>query len=287
MESVPRVVRFNTKLNHDVNQNTANEDDVEIFEVIEFSNSSNETAAVPPVYVSDSDEIEILEVSQASSKSTHDVITISEEEDLDHPRKKLRSSMTLSASSAAAASEGVKSNEIPPQQELSNSKKRKAPAKRRTCTPRRNTKRKTPNQIPRLAENVNLINLNLVHLNGYWKMTRSSQLKKKKYECNRCLLSFGTIEELNQHIDESFAPENFFVCMVCQERKPTKEDLNHHIGYHHVPKLLRCMLCKKLTEYCIAKHQDYIYSIKDKNYDCVVCSKEFCTLRGFKRHLGN
>ena len=137
--------------------------------------------------------------------------------------------------------------------------------------------------IPRLAENVDLLNLKLAHKNEYWSSQKCGP--ELKFKCLRCLESFKTREELRRHTKEAKSPDNLFVCQICQERKATKEDLSHHIGFKHHPKRLRCLLCRKLTEYCITSHLDYIYSVNDKNYDCSVCHKEFSKLSGLKRHI--
>lgn len=143
-------------------------------------------------------------------------------------------------------------------------------------------KRKTK-VVPRLAENTDLINLKLAYKNDYWASSKNDL--ELKFKCLRCLESFETREERHRHVEDSKSPDNIFVCQICQERKASKEDLCHHIGFRHDPKQLRCQLCRKLTEYCVTNHQDYIYNIKDKNYDCAVCPKEFCKLSGLKRHL--
>ena len=137
--------------------------------------------------------------------------------------------------------------------------------------------------VPRLAENADLVNLKLVHKNEYW--SRQNSEADLKFKCLRCLESFDTREERSRHMEDANSPDNSYVCLICKERKASKEDLARHISFKHHPKRLRCFLCRKLTEYCIPNHQDYIYSVYDKDYDCSVCHKTFRKQTALKQHL--
>jgi hypothetical protein len=148
--------------------------------------------------------------------------------------------------------------------------------------------RKRPTKtVHRLAENMDLINLKLVYKNEYWLSTVQPDLKQKRFKCLRCIQTFDSRKDLHRHMDQSKSPENLFVCQICQERSGSKEDLIYHISHHHLPKHLRCQLCRHLTEYCTVKHLDYIYSTLDNNFDCTVCFKDFGKLSDLKLHLEN
>ena len=136
----------------------------------------------------------------------------------------------------------------------------------------------------RKESNMDLLCLKKLAKNPYW--TARPELNRRRFKCQRCIQSFDSRVDLRTHVHQTNSGHRLFVCLICLERYESKSCLIHHLGHDHLPQHLRCVLCHEPKEHCIQSHTDYIYSTKEKNYNCPVCDKSFCKQTSLKRHLG-
>jgi hypothetical protein len=61
---------------------------------------------------------------------------------------------------------------------MRNEQKPKSPGK---------TRKRKNKTIPRLAENMELINLKLVHKNEHWMSNKYTEAKRKEFKCLKCI----------------------------------------------------------------------------------------------------
>jgi hypothetical protein len=118
---------------------------------------------------------------------------------------------------------------------------------------------------------------------SFWRNHEASS-PSKKFKCQKCVQTFASREEVRQHVLDTNSPERQVVCQICQHRLESREDLSKHLGQDHVPRHLRCGLCREPTEYCLSNHIDYIFSSKEKNFDCVICDKTFNRMTALRNH---
>lgn len=64
------------------------------------------------------------------------------------------------------------------------------------------------------------------------------------HDCQKCCLSFSTLEEHRQHIQE-FHPKEFHKCPVCNKVFTSAALLEKHKGTHTGIKPFSCDLCNK------------------------------------------
>ena len=138
-------------------------------------------------------------------------------------------------------------------------------------------------KVDRREQNLDLNCLKKLYKSEYWRS--KPETKRNKFKCHRCIRSFGTRTDLHNHTKETKSLRNLFFCQICGERFESRFDLVHHLGHDHHPDQLRCRLCGQPNEYCVDNHTDYIFNVKDKNYDCPVCEKQFSKLSSLKKHM--
>ena len=142
----------------------------------------------------------------------------------------------------------------------------------------------------KLALKLELLRDKKLSKSSFWRSQRDCP--SKRFQCDKCVQSFNNKDHYRAHVLDTNSPARQFVCQICKHRFETRVDLSKHLGEDHVPEHLRCSLCGKVRECCIStnhintnsNHIDYIYSIKEKNFDCGFCLKTFYRFSALRNH---
>ena len=136
----------------------------------------------------------------------------------------------------------------------------------------------------KLALNLELMRDKKLSKSSFWRNQRNCS--SKRFQCDKCIQSFNNKDHYRAHVLDTNTPARQHVCQICKHRFETRVDLSKHLGEDHVPEHLRCTLCGKVRECCItnSNHIDYIYSLKDKSFDCGFCLKTFYRFSALRKH---
>lgn len=105
----------------------------------------------------------------------------------------------------------------------------------------------------------------------------------KMYECDLCRISFQSIEEFKEHLDEKHSRVDTahsldtkqvrFACDVCGNMYKNKASAMNHLLTHTAKKNVHCAQCDFS---CYTKQQLGVHQTKhDKRFKCEICNKRF------------
>ena len=108
-------------------------------------------------------------------------------------------------------------------------------------------------------------------------------LQQKTIKCDSCSKRFGVIRQLRQHRKHHLVKT--VMCPHCPRRFKSETTLQEHYNTHTGSKPFNCGHCnKKFSSRCTLKIHFKTHLVRERNYKCEVCNKDFLSYHHLVEH---